>query len=299
MSGGDWVEAILVRLRLLMAAVPLVVALLYADVVHFLAVALALAVVGYTAVLYRMAARGDARVGPLGLALDVAAATLLLLASLPDREAPAAALFPLVVFQLVLRYGSTGVWAGALVLTAALGLRIAHRIVVLELPVRTPMLLLFWVTTCVLVLVALLVRARERERIAAIDERRRLAEAFAGAVRDILQRANVPPQALEWRSLEELLAVGCATTPETSREIAGVLARLLLPPPEIRRLSQRERQVLELLRGGCTSAQIAARLGLSPGTVRAHISNLVHKLGVGDRGAAVRLAQGGPPAPSP
>lgn len=296
-TGADdgWVEALLVRLRLLAAALPLAVALLYPDVVRPAAVALSLAIVGYAIALHRLGARGDRRVGTAGLGLDLAAAIALLLTSLPDREAPAAALFPVVVFELVLRYGPPGIWAGVLVLTGALGLRIAHRALVFELPARSPILLMFWVTTCVLVLLALLIRARERERLVAVEERRRLAEAFGGAVREILRRANVPQEAIEWRSLEDLLAVGCATTPETSREIAGVLARLLLPPPEIRRLSQREREVLELLRGGCTSQQIAERLGLSAGTVRAHISNLVHKLGVGDRGGAIRLAQGEPP----
>lgn len=294
-AGDGWVEALLVRLRLLAAVVPLAVALLYPDVVRLVAVLLFVAIVAYAIALHRLGARGDRRVATLGLALDLAAATGLLLASLPDREAPAAALFPVIVFELVLRYGPPGIWAGVLVLTGALGLRIAHRALVFDLPARSPILLVFWVTTCVLVLLALLIRARERERLVAVEERRRLAEAFGGAVREILRRANVPQEAIEWRSLEDLLAVGCATTPETSREIAGVLARLLLPPPEIRRLSQREREVLELLRGGCTSQQIAERLGLSAGTVRAHISNLVHKLGVGDRGGAIRLAQGEPP----
>lgn len=288
----DRSEALLVRLRLLTAAVPLAFAVLYPQVVHGALVALSAGIVLYTLALHRLARPGDVRAIRIGVALDVAAATALLLASLADPEAPAAALFPLVVFQLVLRYGSVGVWGGVLLLSAALGLRIAHRTLILELPARTPLLLLFWVTTSVLVLLALLVRSRERERDAALEERRRLAEAFAGAVREILRRANVPAQTLESRSLEELLAAGCATTPDTSREIAAALAQLLLPPPAIRRLTQREREVLELLRAGCTSAQIAERLGLSPGTVRAHVSNLVHKLGVDDRSGAIRLAQG-------
>lgn len=293
-SGDAWIEGLLVRLRLLAAAVPLVMALIYPDVVRPAAAVLSVAIVAYALALQRLGTRGDRRVAWLGLGLDLSAAIALLLACLPDREAPAAALFPVVVFELVLRYGHPGIWAGVLVLGSALGLRIAHRAIVFELPARSPILLVFWVTTCVLVLLALLIRARERERLIAVEERRRLAEAFGGAVREILRRANVPQEAVEWRSLEELLAVGCATTPETSREIAGALARLLLPAPEIRRLSQREREVLELLRSGCSSRQIADRLGLSAGTVRAHISNLVHKLGVGDRGGAIRLAQGEP-----
>jgi len=109
-------------------------------------------------------------------------------------------------------------------------------------------------------------------------------------VREILARTHVPREAIEWRSLDDLLAVGCSLTPDTSREIADALTRLLLPPPELRRLTPREREILELLRVGCSSQQIAKRLCLTPGTVRVHISNVVHKLGVGGRGDAVRLA---------
>jgi two-component system, NarL family, response regulator LiaR len=50
-------------------------------------------------------------------------------------------------------------------------------------------------------------------------------------------------------------------------------------------LGERERQVLSLLRRGHSTAAIAERLGITPTTVRRHISDLVHKLGVEDRSA--------------
>lgn len=50
-------------------------------------------------------------------------------------------------------------------------------------------------------------------------------------------------------------------------------------------LSPREAQVLGLLRRGHTTAEIARRLGIAPVTVRRHISELVHKLGVENRAA--------------
>lgn len=50
-------------------------------------------------------------------------------------------------------------------------------------------------------------------------------------------------------------------------------------------LSSRESQVLRMLRRGHTTAQIAERLQIAPVTVRRHISELVHKLGVQDRSA--------------
>ena len=62
-------------------------------------------------------------------------------------------------------------------------------------------------------------------------------------------------------------------------------------------LSKREWQVLELLADDAGTAEIARRLFLSPITVRRHVSNILHKLGVEDREAARRLLRGrdGPP----
>jgi DNA-binding NarL/FixJ family response regulator len=48
-------------------------------------------------------------------------------------------------------------------------------------------------------------------------------------------------------------------------------------------LTGREAQVLRLLRRGFSTAAIAERLEIAPVTVRRHISELVHKLGVEDR----------------
>ena len=53
-------------------------------------------------------------------------------------------------------------------------------------------------------------------------------------------------------------------------------------------LGARERQVLGMLRRGYSTAAIAERLGITPTTVRRHISDLVHKLGVEDRSALTR-----------
>jgi len=55
------------------------------------------------------------------------------------------------------------------------------------------------------------------------------------------------------------------------------------------RLTGREWDVLELMREGLTTAQIAERLYVSQTTVRSHVSRVLHKLKVSDREAAVRL----------
>lgn len=49
------------------------------------------------------------------------------------------------------------------------------------------------------------------------------------------------------------------------------------------RLTPRELQVLRLLTQGCTNREIAHRLKISVGTVKAHVEHIIAKLGVSDR----------------
>lgn len=56
-------------------------------------------------------------------------------------------------------------------------------------------------------------------------------------------------------------------------------------------LTEREREVLELIAAGETNAEIARRLYLSPHTIKEHTSALYRKLGARNRAEAVQLAQ--------
>jgi DNA-binding NarL/FixJ family response regulator len=80
-----------------------------------------------------------------------------------------------------------------------------------------------------------------------------------------------------------------------SREIAcQVIASFQQPATaaaEVEDLSTREREILDLLAGGCTNKEISARLGLSEGTVRWHLSNVYNKLHVRTRTEAVLKLQ--------
>jgi DNA-binding CsgD family transcriptional regulator len=54
-------------------------------------------------------------------------------------------------------------------------------------------------------------------------------------------------------------------------------------------VSAREREVLTLVGDGLTNREIARRLDISPGTVRAHLEHAYPKLGVGSRAAAASI----------
>jgi DNA-binding NarL/FixJ family response regulator len=56
-------------------------------------------------------------------------------------------------------------------------------------------------------------------------------------------------------------------------------------------LTEREWEVLELLREGLSTAEIGERLFIAPVTVRTHVSAILKKLHVPDREAAVRLLE--------
>jgi DNA-binding NarL/FixJ family response regulator len=58
------------------------------------------------------------------------------------------------------------------------------------------------------------------------------------------------------------------------------------------KLTSREWDVAALMRSGASTQQIAVRLFMSNSTVRVHVSNILHKLHVTDRDAAVRVLVG-------
>lgn len=77
---------------------------------------------------------------------------------------------------------------------------------------------------------------------------------------------------------------------------ARVMARVRGPaepsgPPELARLSPREKQILELIGEGLTNRQIAERLYLAEKTVKNRISSILYKLKVGRRVQAAVLAE--------
>jgi NarL family two-component system response regulator LiaR len=62
------------------------------------------------------------------------------------------------------------------------------------------------------------------------------------------------------------------------------------PPAPGFDLTEREREVLILMIEGLNNTQIAGKLGVSPSTIKSHVSNILSKLGVASRTEAVTLA---------
>jgi two-component system, NarL family, response regulator LiaR len=76
-------------------------------------------------------------------------------------------------------------------------------------------------------------------------------------------------------------------SPEVAQAIVETAQQ---PPAPGLDLTERERQVLALLIDGLNNTQIAARLTVSPSTIKSHVSNILIKLGAASRTEAVTLA---------
>jgi LuxR family maltose regulon positive regulatory protein len=107
-------------------------------------------------------------------------------------------------------------------------------------------------------------------------------------IAEILARPDLPG-ATSPEYVQRILAAFPASqaaapkAPEPPGEVE--LAALIEP------LSQREMEILRLICEGCSNQEVAARLVLSPHTVKKHTSNIFSKLGVSSRTQAVARAR--------
>jgi DNA-binding NarL/FixJ family response regulator len=97
------------------------------------------------------------------------------------------------------------------------------------------------------------------------------------------------------RAVRVVAAGEALLTPAVTRQLLDRVARRLPAPvaqtPEsLAELTDREREVLELLARGMSNAEIAEALVVGDATVKTHVSNVLMKLGLRDRVQAVVLA---------
>ena len=81
--------------------------------------------------------------------------------------------------------------------------------------------------------------------------------------------------------------------PEIARRLVGFFStpKPSSPAEAFPELTSREREILDLIAQGHSNAKIAARLHVSPNTVRNHISHIFAKLQVADRAQAIIRAR--------
>ncbi|WP_218853002.1 response regulator [Microbacterium immunditiarum] len=104
------------------------------------------------------------------------------------------------------------------------------------------------------------------------------------------------------RVIERFAATGVHNSGDPSRDGAEGQRVAYVPPetpavrtpasaaPIVIELTEREHEVLRLVAAALSNAEIAARLHIGEATVKTHVSNVLQKLGVRDRVAAVVYA---------
>ena len=109
----------------------------------------------------------------------------------------------------------------------------------------------------------------------------------AGALGYLLKNAS--PQAL-LNAIRDVHRGEPTMSPDIARKLMREMRRSSDLPPTEEPLTGRELDVLRLLAQGLTNQEIAESLTIGVGTVRTHVSNILSKLGVSNRGEAIAMA---------
>ena len=92
----------------------------------------------------------------------------------------------------------------------------------------------------------------------------------------------------------EVIAAGDALiSPNVTRRLIAEFAARRdpqTPPPALAELTNREREIMQLIARGYSNAEIAGRLVISPLTAKSHVRNILRKLDCRDRAGLVALA---------
>ena len=119
-----------------------------------------------------------------------------------------------------------------------------------------------------------------------------LYEALRAGASGFLLKSAPPEQLVD--GIRAVMAGDALLAPEMTRRLLERFIQRPPPgiatPPELDELTSRELEVLRLLAGGRSNAEIATALFLSEATIKTHVNHILTKLRLRDRVQAVALA---------
>jgi NarL family two-component system response regulator LiaR len=130
-------------------------------------------------------------------------------------------------------------------------------------------------------------RARVIVLTSFLDDERLLPAVQAGAAGYLLK--DVDPSELA-RAVRIAHSGDALIDPTVAARLLGALTGPRAKPPDGEQLTNREREVLELIASGRSNKRIALELGIAEKTVKTHVGHVLAKLGVSDRTQAALLA---------
>jgi DNA-binding NarL/FixJ family response regulator len=119
------------------------------------------------------------------------------------------------------------------------------------------------------------------------ESHQKVFEAICAGATGYLVKSLTAEEVVE--KIREVSAGGAPMNPHIARQVLSMLSSAAAPPGEYG-LTDREKQVLELMVEGLTRKVIGERLFVSPSTVLTHSRNIYAKLHVHTRGSAVAKA---------
>ncbi len=115
-------------------------------------------------------------------------------------------------------------------------------------------------------------------------------EALRAGASGFVLKDDPPEQLIE--AVRTVAAGDALLSPSITKRVIKAFTRLPrpMPPKEIDELTEREQEILRLIAGGLSNAEIGRQLYISDTTVKSHVTHILQKLGLRDRVQAVVLA---------